>query len=93
MKKEKMHAYVELWQKNKKQLKKEDFCKKHKLSNHSLNYWIGKYNQEKKKESTEYSGFLPIEVQEASPIKNLAQRTPEVKAEIKFPSGLTLKIY
>lgn len=54
---------VKLWFES--SMPKQDFCNKHIVSYHSLNYWIKKYKREKYPvKSSPSTGFVPLTIKE-----------------------------
>ena len=86
--KQEMYPLVKLWFES--SMPKPDFCKKHEIGYHSLNYWIKKYNKETHsvKPSTP-SGFVPLTIKES--LTRETGTRPEI--ELDLPHGIRLRIY
>jgi hypothetical protein len=103
--KREMYPLVKLWFES--SMQKKDFCKKHGISYHGLNYWIKKYNKGTHPvKPTAPSGFIynkgthPVKPTAPSgfiplTIKESLTRetgtTPEI--ELDLPHGIRLRIY
>ncbi len=85
--KQEMYPLVRLWLES--TLLKQDFCKKHDVSYHCLNYWIKKYRKEKQPGTTSPRGFVPITIKES--LTRETGITPEI--ELDLPHGIRLRIY
>jgi len=85
--KQEMYPLVRLWLES--TLLKQDFCEKHAVSYHCLNYWIKKYRKEKQLGTTSSSGFVPITIKES--LTRETGVTPEI--ELDLPHGIRLRIY
>lgn len=87
---QKMYPLVEQWLKIKHSMLKQDFCKQHRISYHSLNYWINRYNKEEQSEMVTPSGsFVPLTIKES--LTRETGITPEI--ELDLPHGIRLRIY
>jgi hypothetical protein len=84
--KQEMYPLVKLWYES--SMHKPDFCEKHKVSYHCLNYWIKKYRKEKQL-STSLRGFVPLTIKES--LTRETGITPEI--ELDLPHGIRLRIY
>jgi transposase-like protein len=85
--KQEMYPVVRLWLES--TLLKQDFCEKHDISYHCLNYWIKKYRKEKQIGTTSPMGFVPITIKES--LTRETGITPEI--ELDLPHGIRLRIY
>jgi len=86
--KQEMYPLVKLWFES--SMAKEDFCKKHDIGYHSLNYWIKKYNKETHPvKSSAPSRFIPLTIKES--LIRETGATPEI--ELDLPHGIRLRIY
>ncbi len=86
--KQEMYPLVKLWFES--SMTKPDFCQKHNVGYHSMNYWIKKYNKEI--QPAEYpvpSGFIPLTIKESLTRETGAR--PEI--ELDLPHGIRLRIY
>jgi len=83
-----MYPLVKLWFES--SMQKKDFCKKHGVSYHGLNYWIKKYNKGTYPvKPTAPSGFIPLTIKES--LTRETGTTPEI--ELDLPHGIRLRIY
>lgn len=86
--KQKMYPLVKLWFES--SMLKQDFCERHNVSYHCLNYWIQKYRKEKSSMATPSSGgFIPVTIKES--LTRETGITPEI--ELVLPHGIRLRIY
>ena len=86
--KREMYPMVKLWFES--SMPKPDFCKKHDVSYHGLNYWIKKYNKGTHLvKPTAPSGFIPLTIKES--LTRETGTTPEI--ELDLPHGIRLRIY
>jgi transposase-like protein len=86
--KREMYPLVKLWFES--SMQKKDFCKKHGISYHGLNYWIKKYNKGTHPvKPTAPSGFIPLTIKES--LTRETGTTPEI--ELDLPHGIRLRIY
>jgi transposase-like protein len=86
--KREMYPLVKLWFES--SMQKKDFCKKHGVSYHGLNYWIKKYNKGTHPvKPTAPSGFIPLTIKES--LTRETGTTPEI--ELDLPHGIRLRIY
>jgi transposase-like protein len=86
--KQEMYPLVKLWFES--SMQKNDFCKKHGVSYHGLNYWIKKYNKGTHPvKPTAPSGFIPLTIRES--LTRETGSSPEI--ELDLPHGIRLRIY
>ncbi len=86
--KQEMYPLVKLWFEN--SMSKPDFCKKHEIGYHSLNYWIKKYNKETHPAKSPSTGeFFPLTIKES--LTRETGTRPEI--ELDLPHGIRLRIY
>jgi len=86
--KQEMYPLVKRWFVS--SIPKPDFCKKHEIGYHSLNYWIKKYNKETHPvEPSTPSGFVPLTIKES--LTRETGTRPEI--ELDLPHGIRLRIY
>lgn len=78
-----MYQLVEQWKAS--TLNKQEFCRHHQVSTHSLGYWVTKYNKSQASPNPRdvgTEGFLPIEI---------GGQPGEVQAfHINFPNGVSV---
>ena len=83
-----MYPLVKLWFES--SMQKKDFCKKHGVSYHGLNYWIKKYNKGTHPvKPTAPSGFIPLTIKES--LTRETGSSPEI--ELDLPHGIRMRIY
>ncbi len=86
--KQAMYPLVKLWFES--TVLKRDFCEKHDISYHCMNYWINKYRKENQPEASLSSrGFIPLAIKESLTRETCI--TPEI--ELDLPHGIRLRIY
>ena len=87
--KQEMYSLVQRWFKSPGL--KEDFCNRHGVKIHKLNYWIKKYNKEtgSRPSSTVSEGFVPITVKGST----TKESTPKPEIELDLPHGIRLRIF
>ena len=86
--KQEMYPLVKLWFDS--SMLKQDFCRKHDIGYHSLNYWIKKYHKEKHPiKSSSSVGFVPLTIKES--LTRESGVSPEI--ELDLPHGIRLRIY
>ena len=86
--KQEMYPLVKLWFES--SMKKPDFCQKHNVGYHSLNYWIKKYNKETHPlKPAAPGGFIPLTIKES--LTRETGTRPEI--ELDLPHGIRLRIY
>ena len=86
--KQEMYPFVKLWFES--SMLKQDFCRKHAINIHRLNYWIKKYNKEKYPvKSSPSTGFVPLTIKESLTME--IGTTPELELDLAY--GIRLRIY
>ncbi len=86
--KQEMYPLVKRWFES--SMVKPDFCKKHDIGYHSLNYWIKKYHKEKQPvKSLSSVEFVPLTIKES--LTRETGISPEI--ELDLPHGIRLRIY
>jgi len=85
--KKEMYPLVKLWYES--SLHKPDFCEKHNISYHCLNYWIKKYRKDNHIDTSMPRGFIPLTIKES--LTRETGITPEI--ELDLPHGIRLRIY
>lgn len=86
--KQEMYPLVKLWFES--SMLKQDFCKKHDIGYHSMNYWIKKYRKENTPVKSSSSGeFIPLTIKES--LTRETGTRPEI--ELDLPHGIRLRIY
>lgn len=86
MKQKEMFAMIKAWRES--GLTKQEFLKKHPLSRHKFNYWIGRYNRSNPhSEQNQKSNFQEICLPETD--KNRSQKIVELTTQ----SGTHIVIY
>jgi len=86
--KHEMYPLVKLWFES--SMVKKDFCKRHEIGYHCLNYWINKYNIEIHPEKSTSAGeFIPLTIKES--LTRETGTRPEI--ELDLPHGIRLRIF